>query len=421
MNDHHDQPGNVALDTHVADLTITPAERDLLRKLGERVLTLSTRQIEAEKKVLWKRTNMLSAARPLILCDPEFSWREIIPEESLKCTHMLARHWEHRLRKEIFWGEQMGDDRVVESRFAVGWVYKRTYWGPDTSSVHPQPTLNNLNDLSGLQFQTITVDREATTDIVHLAREVFGGILSVKLREQWYWSLGLTRELIKLRGFDQFMKDVKESPQGLHQLMAFLRDGTLDLITFLENAGLYSLNNEGDYIGSGGFGWTSELPAKDYQGTARAKDLWALFESQDTKGLDPELFNEFILQYQKPVMERFGLICYGCCEPISERWDFLKEIPNIRRVSVSQTCDRAKMAEALQDRYVYSYRPDPKILSATSFNEEAARKELRDTLEKTKGCHLEIIMKDHETIHNDPARAIAWCKIAKEEIARYYQ
>jgi hypothetical protein len=40
------------------------------------------------------------------------------------------------------------------------------------------------------------------------------------------------------------------------------------------------------------------LPAKDYQGTARAKDLWALFESQDTKALAPELFDEFVLQYQ---------------------------------------------------------------------------------------------------------------------------
>ena len=169
----HDQPGKVALDTHVTDLSITPTERDVLRRLGERVMELSTRQIEAEKKVLWTRTNMLQPARPLILCDPEFSWREIIPDSSLECTHSLARHWERRLRKEIFWGEKMGDDRVVESRFKVGWIYKRTYWGPDTSSITPQPMLTDLNDLSGLQFQTITVDREATTEVVHLAREIF--------------------------------------------------------------------------------------------------------------------------------------------------------------------------------------------------------------------------------------------------------
>ena len=55
----HDQPGKVALDTHVTDLSITPTERDVLRRLGERVMELSTRQIEAEKKVLWTRTNML--------------------------------------------------------------------------------------------------------------------------------------------------------------------------------------------------------------------------------------------------------------------------------------------------------------------------------------------------------------------------
>ena len=420
MNDH-DQPGKVALDTHVTDLTITPAERDVLRRLGERVMALSTRQIEAEKKTLWMRTNSLQAARPLILCDPEFSWREIIPDAELECANPLARHWEHRLRKEIFWGEKMGDDRVVESRFKVGWVYKRTFWGPDTSAVNPQPTLKDLNDLSGLQFQVIAVDRDATTEIVHLAREVFDRVLPVKLREQWYWSLGLTRELIKLRGLESFKRDIKDNPEGLHNLMAFLRDGTLDLITFLEQAGLYSLNNEGDYIGSGGFGWTTQLPAKDYQGTARAKDLWALFESQDTRDLSPELFDEFVLQYQKPVMERFGLVCYGCCEPISERWHLLQNVPNIRRVSVSPTCNRAKMAEALQDRYVYSCRPNPAILAASSFDADAARKEIRDILEKAKGCHLEIIMKDHDTIHNDPARAIAWCRIAREEIARYYQ
>ena len=384
-------------------------------------MALSTRQIEAEKKVLWTRQNMLQPSRPLILCDPEFSWREIIPETTLECTSSLARHWERRLRKEIFWGEKMGDDRVVESRFQVGWVYKRTYWGPDTSSINPQPNLSDLNDLSGLQFQTITVDRDATTEIVHLAREVFDRVLPVKVRQQWYWTLGLTRELIKLRGIEKYLRDIKANPQGVHNLMAFLRDGTLDLITFLENAGLYSLNNEGDYIGSGGFGWTTDLPAKDYQGTARAKDLWALFESQDTRALSPEQYDEFVLQYQKPIMERFGLICYGSWDPMSERWHLLKDIPNIRRVSVSDTCDQAKMAAELQNKYVYSYRPNPDLLSTSTFNEEAARKEIRDILEKTKGCNLEIIMKDHDTIQNDPARAVAWCRIAKEEIGRYYK
>jgi len=79
------------------------------------------------------------------------------------------------------------------------------------------------------------------------------------------------------------------------------------------------------------------------------------------------------------------------------------------------------MAEALQDKYVYSCRPNPAILAAPVFDEESARKDVRDILEKARGCHLEIIMKDHDTIHNDPSRAIAWCKIAKEEIGRYYK
>ncbi len=85
----------------------------------------------------------------------------------------------------------MGDDRVVESRFRVGWVFKRTYWGPDTSSsVNPQPSLTDLKRFERPSFQTITVDRDATTEIVHLAREVFDRVLPVKLRQQWYWSYG---------------------------------------------------------------------------------------------------------------------------------------------------------------------------------------------------------------------------------------
>lgn len=414
-----DQPGAVALDTHISDLSITQEERETLRRLAERVRELSARQVEADKKMLWMRKNMLQAVRPLILCDPESSWREIIPESALTNANPLARQWERRLRKEIFWGEKMGDDRVVEKRFAVGWAYRRTFWGPDRSSISPQPTLRDLSDLSGLQFQTIRVDREATTQVAHLAREIFDGILPVKLREQWYWSLGLTREWIQLRGVDQYMRDIRENPEGAHNLMAFLRDGTLDLITFLEDAGLYSLNNEGDYIGSGGMGWTTQLPAKDYEGSARARDLWVLLESQDTQALSPECFEEFVWPYQQPVMARFGLVCYGCCEPLDTRWRLLKDVPNIRRVSVSPTCDRALMADALQNRYVYSCRPDPTVLSASGpFDEAAARRDVRDILERARGCHLEIIMKDHDTIQRDPQRAVAWCRLAREEIER---
>ena len=79
----------------------------------------------------------------------------------------------------------------------------------------------------------------------------------------------------------------------------------------------------------------------------RLKDMWGFCESQETVSVDPELFAEFVLPYQMPILERFGLNCYGCCEGLDSRWDYIRHIPNLRRVSVSPWADEAKMAEQL--------------------------------------------------------------------------
>ncbi len=87
-------------------------------------------------------------------------------------------------------------------------------------------------------------------------------------------------------------------------------------------------------------------------------------------------------------------------------------------MSVSPWCDRAAMAENLGDRYVYSLKPHPGLLAAPTLDESAIRKDLRDALDRTRGCHLEIVMKDNHTIGKDPRRVQRWCQIAREEIER---
>ncbi len=421
-----DAPSAIFEDTHVEDSTIARAERDVLRGLAERVAQLAARPVEQEKRKLWTLHNDLRKTRPLIFCDPENGWKEIITQDQLQCTHPLPRQWEHRLRKEAFWGESMNDDRVIEPWFNLGLVYSRSDWGMHEVNVGGEDggarrwisPLKDLSDLSMLKFQKIQVDRPATDRLVALARDTFGDLLPPRVRASWYWTLGLTGELIKLRGLGQFMMDLCDNPEGVHRLMAFLRDGTMDMVSFLENNGLYTLNNEGDYVGSGGFGWTAQLPSKDYAGRARAGDLWCLSESQETVSVSPRMFEEFVFEYQMPIMERFGLVCYGCCEPVHERWGIIKRIRNLRRVSVSPWCDRQKMAEYLQDRYVYSLKPAPSLLAAERFDEEAVRQDARDALAKARGCHLELIMKDNNTIRNEPQRVVRWVQIVREEIER---
>jgi hypothetical protein len=197
--------------------------------------------------------------------------------------------------------------------------------------------------------------------------------------------------------------------------MAFLRDGTMAMLDYLEGSSLLSLNNDGTYVGSGGFGWTRELPQPDYAGRVRLCDMWGFAESQETVGISPAMFTEFVLPYQLPMLERFGLNCYGCCEPLDKRWHVVKQVPRLRRVSVSPWSDRAKMADMLGDRFIYSMKPNPADLARPTFDEKDIRAKLREALRVTRNCRVEVIMKDNHTINHDPRRVIRWVQIAREE------
>jgi len=405
------------------DPTNSTQDRQVLRRLAAQVAELAARPVEQQKRALWYRHNALEPTRPLIFCDPENSWDEIIPPAQLECEGELARGWEVTLRKEIFWGAHMGDDRVIEPYFNVPHVYIESDWGmhetrtggQDGGSYVWDAPLKSYADLERLHFPQIVIDHEATDRVLDLARETLGDLLAVRLKTTWWWSVGMTWLLIRLRGLAQIMYDMFDHPDGLHRLMAFLRDGHQARLDFLEQNGLLSLNNDGSYVGSGGFGWTHELPQPDFDGHVRTRDLWALAESQETVGISPHMFAEFVFPYQLPLLERFGLSCYGCCEPLDKRWPIVEQIPNLRRVSVSPWSERAQMAERLGDRYIYSMKPSPTDLAMDTFDEERIRAELRAALQATRDCRVEVIMKDNHTIRNDPQRVVRWVQIARQE------
>jgi hypothetical protein len=405
------------------DPTNNTQDRQVLRRLAAQVAELAARPVEQEKRALWYRHNALEPTRPLIFCDPENSWDEIIPPAQLECEGELARGWEVTLRKEIFWGAEMCDDRVIEPYFNVSHVYTESDWGMHETRTGGQgggsyvwdAPLKSYADLERLHFPQIVVDHEATDRVLDLARETLGDLLTVRLKTTWWWSVGMTWLLIRLRGLAQIMYDMFDHPDGLRRLMAFLRDGHQARLDFLEQSGLLSLNNDGSYVGSGGFGWTHELPQPDFDGHVRTRDLWALAESQETVGISPHMFAEFVFPYQLPLLERFGLSCYGCCEPLDKRWPIVEQIPNLRRVSVSPWSDRAQMAERLGDRYIYSMKPSPTDLAMDALDEERIRAELRAALRTTRDCRVEVIMKDNHTIRNDPQRVVRWVQIARQE------
>jgi hypothetical protein len=407
-----------------ANLSIGQPDREVLRRLAGEAASLAARPIEDAKRALWHRHNALEHTRPVIFCDPENGWHEIITSSQLACENTLARQWEMHLRKEIFWGTEMRDDYTIEPYFDVPHVHSGLdEWGLQETRIGGEnggafrweSPVRFEQDLDRLHFPNIQVDWEATARLAELAEGILGDLLTVRIKTLWWWSLGMTRRLVELRGMEQIMFDMIDKPDLVHRLMAILRDGTLATLAFLEENGLLSLNCDGTYVGSGGLGWTDKLPGPGFDGHVRPCDMWGFGESQETVGISPGMFDEFIFRYQLPVLERFGLNCYGCCEPLDKRWHIIERIPNLRRVSVSAWADLRQMAEMLGNRYIFSMKPSPTDLAMATFDEDRVRAYLRQALQITRDCHVEVIMKDNHTIGNDPRRVIRWVRIAREE------
>jgi len=403
-------------------LNASARDRGILRELAARVAGAAALPIQQERAELMRDLNRLRPRRPVVLAFPEGGWRELVPDDALRCDDPLLRQWERHLRSQIFRHEMIRDDYPLLPHFNIRWVVQvgdfglhetRTRTEELGSYVWDAP-VKSRDDFAKLHPRHVRIDRPETARRAETAHDILGDLLEVRIHGSLWWSLGLTGDLVLLRGLEQIMLDMYDDPQLLHDLMAFLRDDAMHMLDLYEAEGVLSPNNgPDDYVGSGGLGPTDELPAEDYDGTVRCADMWVLSESQETVGVGPEQFAEFVLPYQLPLMDRFGLVCYGCCEPLDARLDLLIErVPALRRVSVSPWFNRRLAAEKLADRYVYSWKPNPALVCAPRVDWEHVERVTRETVDIARGCCLEMILKDTHTFHNDPERVGRWVEIA---------
>ena len=400
-------------------------DREILRNLAVRVRELAEQPVMAERRQLWARHNALQPTRPLIQVSPEGAWSEVLPESQLQCVDKQLRGWEWGLRSRIYQAEIIQDDSIIEPCFDLSWHIQIGTYGVDVPYTHGDnrgsyvweaPLKDLTRDLDRLHYRQLSVDRAATErDLAH-GQEIFGDLLQVRLRGQPWWTVGLTWEAVKLIGLEQLMLEMYDHPTELHRLMAFLRDEMLHFIGWFEREGLLTPNNAGNGCGSGGLAVSDELHPSA-TGT-QLRDYWGFTESQETVGVSPPMFDEFILPYQVPVLEKFGLNYYGCCECLEHRLDRVRNrVPRLRRVSVAPKADQHAIAEQLAGRYVFCRKADP-VPVCVDFNEAGIRADLRRTLHAAKGQPLEVILKDTHTVQSEPRRLSRWVEIAREEVAR---
>jgi hypothetical protein len=60
----------------------------------------------------------------------------------------------------------------------------------------------------------------------------------------------------------------------------------------------------------------------------------------------------------------------------------------------------------------------PTIIATPSIDLDFIRKDIRSIFEITRGCVVEIIMKDNHTIGGRPENVVEWSRIARQEAER---
>jgi len=78
-----------------------------------------------------------------------------------------------------------------------------------------------------------------------------------------------------------------------------------------------------------------------------------------------------------------------------------------------------RAVQNVADQYVFSYKPNPAIFATDNWRPEEARRELITVLERARGCHVEIIMKDISTVRYQPQRLWEWAAIAMDLVQRF--
>lgn len=401
----------------------TSSDVAILRNLARQAADIAADPIQDEKRELWRAHNSFKRTRPLIICGWEAAWFEH-PEAPPKCEDRFFQAYETQLKQRIF-KHSLRDDTIIEPWIAVRasvWSPPGGIWGVGHTYTHSgvaggswkhQPALKELSDLDKMVVPRHEINEEATAANVQKLGDAVGDLLTITVDRSPAWSgwhADLSTDLFYLRGLDQLMLDMTDNVSWLHELLRFMSDGILKSHDEAEAAGDWSLANGNAQA----MCYSRELPdpAPNVHGIPR-RDLWTFFAAQEYALISPRMHDEFLLQYQIPIVEKFGLSAYGCCEDLTRKVDMLRQIKNLRRFSVTQVANPAKCAEQIGTDYILSWRPNPAEMICCGFYPDKIERIIREGMEAMKGCHVDLNLKDVQTVGRQPELLRDWVQIVR--------
>lgn len=400
---------------------ITDKERVWLRDLAKKQLEYAHLPIMEERTKHWYANNDLRSEKPVVVVEHGPFREELFPE--LKCTSEAAIAIEKELLSHITNYEMINDDKVVPDFFSVNRCinmreldqdrvvhHAKDAKGRELGYSYEHPVRDLKEDFHKLKKSVYSYDHEATMGKYSFTNDLLGDILDVRVtNNSLLWFMSFTARAVNIMGLERLMYSILDYPEETSRMFDFILEDSFEYMDWQEENGLLALDNGNSRAGSGSFGFTNELPSDEFHKTGRitTKDIWGNMNSQESVGISPAMYEEFIFPIFKKAARRFGLVYYGCCEPVHEIWEScVSTLPNLRKVSISPWCDEDYMGEALRGTdVIYSRKPSPNFLGVGSFDEEAFAKYMKKTMVAARGCHAEILFRDIYTLTDDITKA----------------
>ena len=362
-------------------MIVTTQERTILRELASQVAEIAALPVQQETIALWKALNALKPVRPMVMID-QVCWHEmnVDDELTLRTESPFCRDLETHLRRTLYGWKHMRVDMVVEPVISIPKVIRNTGFGIEIVEREGGSSIPTTTS-SGISIWTSS---RPTRTCEKIRRPDAGARRSRRPPRRRGRARDLRRHarvcgckgccpcfapwdvIAQWRGAQNVLFDLVDRPEFMHRIMSRLTDAYLAMLDQLEEQGLLGYGQATIHC-SGAY--TDELPAPGFDPhRPRARDLWTSGMAQIFSAVSPAMHQEFELDYAVRWYERFGLVYYGCCEPLHSKMEIIKRIPHVRKVSMSPWVDVDKGAERIGEDLVFSRKPNPAFLAGPTWD-----------------------------------------------------
>jgi len=408
-------------------------DRDVLRSLAIEIAEIAALDVQDENRKLYRAVNGLKMIRPVVLLD-ELPWNQLNGdgELTLQCEDEFLRSVELGMRRTIYKWKHCRGDMIVEPFYALSRVIHVDPIGPkvveSTISIDKGNNIvshqyvdqfDTLESLELLKAPEIRVDDELTEKRRELLDGIFGDVLPIRVTGITHAGFYMPWDDLSMwRGVEAIYTDLYDEPELLHAFMRKYVDIRKDLLRREEELGLLD-----DYMPvlHCTAGLVDDLPGEKPDGKVTRRNLWGRGTAQCFASVSPAMHDEFEITYAKEFFEGFGLVYYGCCEPLHDKIDIVKKLPNVRKLSITPWADVRKAAERMGKDFVLSRKPNPASVGVPVLNEDALRKDILETLTvcRENGTPCEFVLKDISSVAHNPMNLTRWEQVVMETVRNF--